>query len=254
LGATDLSALEKMQGRLPLLGSEDWKFEGPPPNRKPRILFSGAPGSGKTTQALILAKKFSVPYISFQELLKNASRNDPDFSKDIQKKLEKKDPLSQALLSQLIRERLLQPDARDGFILDDFPADPAFIQIIEEVLSEFRQKLDAAVHLQVTAPILSHRYEKIISTLRNPESFEENYQREMREYEKNKQALLMFFQNRQNLIQITISNESADDQAGKLHVQNQITAAIQNLPDFRKTTSTETVKVSTASNLLEAAA
>lgn len=254
LGAADLSAVEKMQGRLPLLGSEAWNFEETPPNRKPRILLLGAPVSGKSTQGKLLAKHFSIPVISIEKLLKNAAKNDPDFSKDIQRKLEKKDPLSRLLVTQLIRERLSQPDARDGFIMDDFPQDPAVVQILEEALSDFGQKLDAAVHLEVAKPVLRQRYEKIISTLRNPEIFEETYERELKEYEKNKEALTAFFQNRQNLVQVNVSNESADDQTGKLQVEHQIVAAIKNLPGFKKVSSTEITESPANSNLLEMAA
>jgi len=254
LGAADLSTLEKMHGRLPLLGSQDWQFEGPPPNRKPRVLVLGAPGSGRTTQSLILAKNYSIPYISFQQLLKNASKNDPDFSKEIQRKMERNDLLSKALISQLISERLSQPDARDGFVMDDFPADPAFMQILEDVLYAFGEKLDAAVHLEVADSVLTQRYDKMISTLRNPEPFEKTYRAEMREYERNKKALVRFFRNRQNLIHISVLNESHDDQAGKMQVQNQIVSAIQGLPNFRNVSSTEGVQPSKNAVLLDAAA
>lgn len=84
------------------------------------ILF-GAPGAGKGSQAVRLCKKFGIPQISTGDILRNAIKEKSELGLQVEKILERGELAPDALILKLIGNRLQQPDAKKGFILDGFP-------------------------------------------------------------------------------------------------------------------------------------
>jgi adenylate kinase len=86
-----------------------------------RIIFLGPPGSGKGTQAKLLADRLGVPAISTGEILRTAVREGTPLGLQAKAVMEAGELVSDDLMIALIRERLAASDARRGFILDGFP-------------------------------------------------------------------------------------------------------------------------------------
>ena len=86
-----------------------------------RVVFLGPPGSGKGTQAKLLAERLEVPAISTGDILRAAVRDRTPLGLQAQAVMEKGELVSDDLIVALIRERTAARDARDGFILDGFP-------------------------------------------------------------------------------------------------------------------------------------
>jgi adenylate kinase len=122
-----------------------------------RIVFLGAPGSGKGTQALRLMADYNLPQISTGDLLRAAVSAGTELGQRAKAAMDAGELVSDDIVLDIIAERLAQDDCADGFILDGFPRNLAQAKALEPVLQKIGQSLDAAVLLSVNLDILMQR-------------------------------------------------------------------------------------------------
>ena len=122
-----------------------------------RIIFLGAPGSGKGTQAKRLMSEYGWPQVSTGDLLRDAVEAGTEFGKRAQAAMEAGELVSDEIVVGIIRERLSQDDAAGGFILDGFPRNLAQSEALEPVLQGLGAPLDAVVLLNVDFEVLMKR-------------------------------------------------------------------------------------------------
>jgi len=122
-----------------------------------RIVLLGAPGSGKGTQAKKLVAEYGFPQISTGDLLRDAVARGTEYGVKAKAAMEAGQLVSDEIVLGIIRERLGQPDAARGFILDGFPRNRAQAEALEPLLEELGQPLDAAVLMDVELEILMKR-------------------------------------------------------------------------------------------------
>lgn len=122
-----------------------------------RIVLLGAPGSGKGTQAKLLTDQYRVPQISTGDLLRAAVKSGTPLGLQARAAMDAGRLVSDDLVLAMIRERLSQPDARQGFILDGFPRNLAQAQTLDAMLERMGQPLDLALLIDVDLDILMQR-------------------------------------------------------------------------------------------------
>ena len=122
-----------------------------------RIVFLGAPGSGKGTQAQRLMAEFKLPQISTGDLLREAVKAGTALGKRARAAMDAGELVTDDIVLGIIAERLAQPDCAHGFILDGFPRNLSQARELEPVLAKIGQSLDAAVLLNVDLDILMKR-------------------------------------------------------------------------------------------------
>ena len=122
-----------------------------------RIVLLGAPGSGKGTQAQRLAERSGVPQISTGDLLRAAVARGTPLGLEAKAAMERGGLVDDALVLGMIRERLAEPDARAGFILDGFPRNLVQAAALDGLLAELGQPLDAVVQFEVADDELVRR-------------------------------------------------------------------------------------------------
>jgi adenylate kinase len=114
-----------------------------------RIVFMGAPGSGKGTQAQRLEKQFSIPQISTGDILRKHLAEGTPLGLRAKEIMASGGYVDDATMLAIIRERLSQPDAAQGFILDGFPRTVAQAEGLTKLLAELGTPLDAVVLFEV---------------------------------------------------------------------------------------------------------
>lgn len=122
-----------------------------------RIVLLGAPGSGKGTQAKKLMADKNIPQISTGDMLREAVAAGTRFGLKAQSVMEAGNLVPDEVVLGIISERLSQPDAADGFILDGFPRTKQQALDLEELLDQLGTPLDTAVLLDVDFDILLKR-------------------------------------------------------------------------------------------------
>ena len=114
-----------------------------------RIVLLGAPGSGKGTQAKQLMADRNIPQISTGDMLRAAVAAGTRFGLKAKTVMEAGDLVPDDVVLGIISERLVEPDAADGFILDGFPRTAQQAIDLEELLDEMGTPLDTAVLLDI---------------------------------------------------------------------------------------------------------
>jgi len=122
-----------------------------------RIVLLGAPGSGKGTQAKKLMAERNIPQISTGDMLRAAVAAGSRFGQQAKATMDAGDLVSDDIMLGIISERLSEPDAQEGFILDGFPRTEKQALDLNDLLDELGQPLDAAVLMDVDFDILLKR-------------------------------------------------------------------------------------------------
>jgi adenylate kinase len=122
-----------------------------------RIVLLGAPGSGKGTQARILAEASGVPHISTGDMLREAVAAGTRFGQKAKSTIDAGDLVSDDIMLGIIAERLGRPDAAKGFILDGFPRTRQQAKDLDELLDELGAPIDAAILMDIDFEILMKR-------------------------------------------------------------------------------------------------
>ena len=122
-----------------------------------RIVLLGAPGSGKGTQSQLLVKAHGVPQISTGDLLREAVAKGTDLGLRAKAAMDAGKLVDDATVLGMIRERIGQPDATDGFILDGFPRNLAQAEALERLLDELGTPLDSVVLMNLDMGVLFKR-------------------------------------------------------------------------------------------------
>jgi adenylate kinase len=122
-----------------------------------RIVFLGAPGSGKGTQSQRLVERHSIPQISTGDLLRAHVRDGTELGLRAKEIMASGALLDDATILGMVRARLAQSDAAGGFILDGFPRTLAQADGLGQMLAQIGQPLDAVVLFNVDAAKLVQR-------------------------------------------------------------------------------------------------
>lgn len=122
-----------------------------------RTVLLGAPGSGKGTQGVVLSKKFNIPQISTGDLLRAAVKAGSELGKKAKSAMDAGALVSDDIVIGLIRERLSEADAQNGYILDGFPRNIPQAQALDEMLEQLGQPLQGVVLLDVPFEELMQR-------------------------------------------------------------------------------------------------
>ncbi len=114
-----------------------------------RILFVGAPGSGKGTQAVRLAGELGVPHISTGDILREAVRGDTDIGRQARGFMGQGLLVPDGVMIGIIEERFARGDTAEGYILDGFPRTAPQAAALETLLARLGQRLGTVVLLEI---------------------------------------------------------------------------------------------------------
>ncbi len=116
------------------------------------LIFLGAPGAGKGTLATQLSKEYDIPQISTGDIFRTAVKHGSELGRKVQGIMEKGELVPDSLTVELVKERLAQQDARNGYILDGFPRTIAQA----DALASF-QKIDMVINFNTSDDVVIRR-------------------------------------------------------------------------------------------------
>lgn len=122
-----------------------------------RLIFLGPPGVGKGTQSELISKKFGIPQISTGDILRQAVKQQTPLGLLAKGYMDKGELVPDKVIIDLIKERLLENDCSNGFILDGFPRTIAQAEALTSTLKEMNLSLDAVVNFLLEDEILIKR-------------------------------------------------------------------------------------------------
>ncbi|MGW3663608.1 adenylate kinase [Streptomyces sp. NPDC005141] len=114
-----------------------------------RIVLVGPPGAGKGTQAAFLAKNLEIPHISTGDLFRANISRQTELGKLAKSYMDKGELVPDEVTIAMAKDRMEQPDAEHGFLLDGFPRNVSQAEALDEMLSTEGMKLDAVLDLEV---------------------------------------------------------------------------------------------------------
>jgi adenylate kinase len=170
-----------------------------------RLIFLGPPGAGKGTQAKFLADLLNIPHISTGDILRSAIAQGTPLGQKAQSYVDKGELVPDDLLLDLIRERLNQPDAQNGWILDGFPRNVNQASFLEQLLQELNQSCDC-VNLEVPDEVLVAR---MLGRGRKDDN-EDTIRRRLEVYRNDTEPLIGFYRDRSVLKSIN-GDRSVDE-------------------------------------------
>ncbi len=121
------------------------------------LIFLGAPGAGKGTQAREVAKAFSIPQISTGDILREAVKKGTALGLAAKAKMEAGQLVPDEVVCGIVEERVGEPDCQPGFILDGFPRTIPQAQFVDKMLEAKGRGLPLVINIQVGHDVLMKR-------------------------------------------------------------------------------------------------
>tara|TARA_R110002020_G_scaffold152794_7_gene331231 strand:- start:21327 stop:21926 length:600 start_codon:yes stop_codon:yes gene_type:complete len=125
-----------------------------------RLLLIGPPGAGKGTQAARLAEIYGVPAISTGDIFRSNVKNGTELGNKAKAFMDAGDNVPDSLTNALIRDRLEDDDAKNGFLLDGYPRTTDQVRELDAFLATHGAALDVVVELEADPEIVIGRLRK----------------------------------------------------------------------------------------------
>ncbi len=159
-----------------------------------RLIFLGAPGAGKGTQAQILAESIKIPHISTGDILRAEVKDQTELGLQAKSYMNKGELVPDALILDMIRGRLAQPDASKGWILDGFPRNVTQADFLDRLLLEISQNYNFAINLNVPQERLVERLLNRATIQNRPDDTEAVIRRRLVIYAEQTAPLIDYYQ------------------------------------------------------------
>ena len=179
-----------------------------------RLVILGKQGAGKGTQCALLADHFGIPHISTGDMLRASVSEGTELGLKAKATMDAGDLVSDDLILGIVDERLAQPDAENGFLLDGFPRTDAQAQGLVAMLAP--QGIDIAIDIEVPDDVVTQR---MLARGRDDDT-PEAIQRRLQLYQEETAPLLDFFSLRGVLAAV-------DGLGTEQEVQSRIVSAIE---------------------------
>jgi adenylate kinase len=124
------------------------------------VLILGPQGSGKGTQAKLIAKTYGIPHIATGDMIREMKELDTPVGREVKAVYDAGRLVEDDLIVRMIRDRLDRGDTIPGFVLDGFPRNMAQAEALDELLQELGRDIDVVFELRVPRDVLLERIQK----------------------------------------------------------------------------------------------
>jgi adenylate kinase len=167
-----------------------------------RLLIMGPPGAGKGTQAKHIGVHFDIPAISTGDIFRAMRTSDTALAKQVQQIMASGGYVSDETTNEIVADRLRQPDAVDGFLLDGYPRTVAQVGALDEILADRGVALDAVISLLADEDEVVERLRKRAEIEGREDDTEEAIRVRQRVYVEQTSPLLRVYKTRRLLVEV----------------------------------------------------
>ena len=166
------------------------------------LLILGPQGAGKGTQAKRIAAEYGLPHIASGDMLRQAIGDGTPLGLEVKPIYESGALVPDDLMIELFRERLSQPDAAEGFILDGFPRTLPQAEALDAMLRDIDRPLDLVLELQVRDEVAVERLSRRAALEGRPDDTPEAIRRRLELYHEETEPLVEYYRARGNVVGI----------------------------------------------------
>ena len=112
-----------------------------------RLVLLGMPGAGKGTQAARLSEELNIPAISTGDIFRANVKGQTELGREAQKYMDAGNLVPDSVTNAMVRDRLGQPDAAAGFLLDGYPRNPAQVTELDDILQDLGVELTGVIEI-----------------------------------------------------------------------------------------------------------
>lgn len=167
-----------------------------------RMLIMGAPGAGKGTQASAVAERHGVPAISTGDMFRANIKEGTELGRKVKAIMDAGDLVPDELTDAIVVDRLNQPDAAEGFLLDGYPRNMHQVEALDSYLSEHGESLDVVISLDVDPELLTQRLLKRAEIEGRSDDNEETIRNRMKVYTAQTEPLLDHYRKAGVLVEV----------------------------------------------------
>jgi adenylate kinase len=182
----------------------------------------GPPGSGKGTQAQVLAERLGIPAISTGDIFRANVADRTDLGNRAQDFVDAGEYVPDQLTNQMVRERLAAKDTRHGFVLDGYPRTLDQVEVLDEILANQDRKLDAVVVLDVDPDHLVQRLLHRAELEHRSDDTEDVIRRRLQVYNEQTHPLIEVYDERGLVIPVDGAGEIDEVTARILHLADSL--------------------------------
>jgi adenylate kinase len=180
-----------------------------------RLIIFGAPGAGKGTQAARIAQGLGIPAISTGDIFRSNIKEETALGLQVKEILSSGAYVPDELTNAIVRDRLAQPDAASGFLLDGYPRTAAQVAELDDMLTAAGTSLDAVLELTVDVDEVVQRLLKRAETDGRADDTEDVIRHRLKVYEEETAPLAALYRERGLLHQVD-GMGAVDDVTGRL--------------------------------------
>jgi adenylate kinase len=189
-----------------------------------RLVLMGPPGAGKGTQAKYVAQHFGIPAISTGDIFRaNVSQGTP-LGKEAQRYMDAGEYVPDEVTNSMVRNRIDEPDAEPGFLLDGYPRTLAQVEELDGMIGFTGHRLDAVVVLTVDDDVLVERLLQRAALEGRADDTEDVIRRRQELYAEQTAPLIEVYRDRDILIEVDGLGEVDD-------VTQRVFAALDVVPE-----------------------
>lgn len=175
-----------------------------------RLLLIGPPGAGKGTQASKLSEVFGIPAISTGDIFRENVKNETPLGLEAKSYMDSGAYVPDELTNKLVRNRLLNPDCAEGFLLDGYPRTADQVNELDDILRENSGSLDAVIQLTAETDEVVRRLAKRAIDQGRSDDTEDVIRNRMAVYEEQTAPLITMYAARGFLIRVDGLGEIED--------------------------------------------
>lgn len=175
-----------------------------------RLLLIGPPGAGKGTQASKLSEVFGIPAISTGDIFRENVKNETPLGLEAKSYMDSGAYVPDELTNKLVRNRLLNPDCAEGFLLDGYPRTADQVNELDDILRENSGSLDAVIQLTAETDEVVRRLAKRAVDQGRSDDTEDVIRNRMAVYEEQTAPLITMYAARGFLIRVDGLGEIED--------------------------------------------